>query len=158
MQSKRLWLVVLVTGVAALVTWLLTDRDSSPAPLPGTATIPQIGDRLAQEGLGCKAVIRNEPPQPEERTAVGPVESALCSIGAVGVSEDPPVHAVLLVYEVDRDERAAGGVDFPGHALVYGDRWEVWVPERDAAEDVAAALGGELRLPDHFARSPSSEG
>ena len=157
MQGKRLWMIVLLTGVAALATWLVTDRTDDPPPLSAAATIPQIGDRLAQEGLGCGAVIRNEPPEPEAGRA-GPTESALCTIGGTEELHGPKVAALILVYDVSRSERKGNGVEPPGHALVYGDRWEVWVPDERAAEAVATALGGRLELPEGFEGPPSPSG
>ena len=79
MQRKRLWAVALITGVAAVAVMLLTDMGDrgAPPPLPGDATVPDIADRLAQEGLGCEAVLRNEPPPPDEQNELGTVESAL---------------------------------------------------------------------------------
>jgi hypothetical protein len=153
-------MVALVTGVAALVTMLVTDRPGEQGErtslAEGDVTVPEIGDTLAQAGLGCLSVIRNEPPAPGDGATDGPTESALCSIGGTDDLEGPAVHALILVYDTDRDERDRTGPEPSGHALIYGDRWEVWVPAREAAEAVADALGGELELPDEFAGASAS--
>ena len=157
MQGKRVWLLVLATGAAAVATWFLTDRpggDEFP-PLPGTATVPEIGDRLAQAGLGCEAVIRNEPPPEDEQNELGTVESALCALGNAPKLETSPVHALIIVYDRDREDRPGSSLEPEGHALIYGDRWEVYIPARAAAEAAHEALGGRIELPDRFLASPS---
>jgi hypothetical protein len=156
-QGKRLWAIVVGLGVAALLTWFLTDRSRESEPLPGNATIPQIGDRLAGAGLGCASVIRNEPGADAGGNGAGgePTESALCQIGGTDELDGPPVAALILIYDADRDERPAGDPEPPGHALISGDRWEVWVPSRGAALAVAHELGGRLELPDEFSISPA---
>jgi hypothetical protein len=156
---KRLWLIALVTGAAALVTWFVTDRpDEGDTPLLGGAvTVPEITDRMAQAELGCGAVIRNEPPPPDEQNELGTVESALCSVGGAPNLDTAPVHALIIVYDTDRSERPDNPREPEGHALIYGERWEVYVPARAAAEAIHDVLGGTLQLPDRFFVSPSPD-
>jgi hypothetical protein len=160
MQGKRVWLVVLATGAAALLTWYLTDRPSGDglSAIADDATVPEIADRLAQAGLGCEAVIRNEPPPEDERNELGTVESALCQVGGAPNLAAAPVHALIIAYDTDRDERPGNPMEPEGHALIYGERWEVYVPSRAAADAVHDALGGQLELPDEFFVSPSPSG
>jgi hypothetical protein len=147
-------MVVLVTGLAAAVTWFVTDRDAGSGAeqgeLDGPVTVPDIADRLAQAGLGCEAVLRNEPPEPGDENELGTLESAICGVGDAPNLEGPSVHAVIIVYDSDEHLRVDNPSAPPGHAVISGERWEVYVPAREPARAIAEELGGDLELPDEF--------
>ena len=157
MQRKRLWVIALVTGVAALITALVTDRPEDDAEaLNGAVSVPDIADRVAQAGLGCEAVLRNEPPEPGEENDIGILESAICGVGDSPNLEGPSVHAVITVFNSDEHLDPGNSTVPPGHAVIAGERWEVWVPARAPALAIAEELGGDLELPEEFfAPSPS---